>query len=77
MSLFKPNSCVENVSIVGMPDPFADKVKCEECKHWIDKKDASSVSYFSWTRETNWYCPMHKKPYTRFIRAIPIDLYYG
>lgn len=25
------------------PDPFKDKVKCETCKCWVDKKDAQEI----------------------------------
>lgn len=62
------------------PDFFEDKVKCDECKHWIDKYDASSVDagYNMWLGLTIlWYCPMHKKPYSRFISAQPENLYFG
>lgn len=39
-NLFKKHVCPEPVC----PDPFADKVKCEVCKCWIDKEDAFSVN---------------------------------
>lgn len=60
------------------PDPFADKVKCYECKLWTDKTDASKVSGLGMFGLINdWYCPTHKKPYTRIIRASPNSLYFG
>lgn len=51
------------------PDPFADKVKCDECKHWIDKSDAQEVHVMNspW-RDGNtleYFCPQHKKNYTK------------
>lgn len=60
------------------PDPFKNKVKCEECKHYVDKSDAFSVKIWSDFGETiMWYCPMHKKPYTSYIHAYPTYLYFG
>jgi len=41
-------------------DPFEDKVKCEECKHWIDKSDGQRIEDSS---DYLWYCPEHRKPY--------------
>lgn len=55
------------------PDPFANKVKCEECKHWIDKIDAQEViqrdmpniSLFLFDSGISklYYCPKDRKPY--------------
>jgi len=60
------------------PDPFADKVKCNECKLWVDKSDASKVRHLGLFGEVvEWYCPTHKKPYTSYIVAMPSNLYYG
>ncbi len=54
-------------------DPFADKVKCEECRHWVDNIDAYPVLHndlcrFRYTSpvsssETLWYCKLCKKEY--------------
>ena len=51
---------------------FKDKVKCEECKHWIDKGDAQRIevdlrSYFYDNSKDEFYCNMHKKKYDRKI----------
>ncbi len=71
---------MKDVTFLDCPDPFKDKVKCTECKHWIDKSDASSVLHrggIYYSQFIDWYCPMHKKPYTRYIMAFPNNLYYG
>ncbi len=48
------------------PDPFADKVKCDECKHWIDRSDAQIIdTHTGFGSYTRCFCPMHRKPYTR------------
>lgn len=61
------------------PDPFVDKVKCEECKHWIDRDDASKVkAHHLLSRPFDeWYCPMHKKPYDEKTTYIYPHRYYG
>lgn len=43
-----------------------NQVKCETCKHWIDKEDAQKINDNSLisSRQTH-YCPMHKLPYDR------------
>jgi len=46
-------------------DPFADKVKCYECRHWIDKSDAQKVEASGFYDGDRWYCQLHKKPYSR------------
>ena len=57
--------------MLSRKDPFEDKVKCEECKHWVDKYDCSDVDYnvahsFMYPiREKLYYCPEHTKPYSR------------
>lgn len=45
------------------------QVKCKECKHYIDRKDAQEVEVWeppivfpSW-----FYCPMHEKKYQRVV----------
>lgn len=62
-------------------DPFADKVKCGECKHWIDRSDAQIVlMYIPWKIEA-FFCPMHKKPYSSMYIAgtfgVQKHTYYG
>ena len=39
-----------------------EKVKCEDCKHYIDKGDAQRVVN-NCLFQTVYYCPMHKRPY--------------
>ena len=50
---------------------FEDKVKCEECKHWIDKGDAQRIEvrvlYHFDENSDEFYCNMHKKKYDRKI----------
>lgn len=45
------------------------EVKCEECKHKIEKQDAFRVvitdSYRGGTRGEWWFCQMHKPPYEK------------
>jgi len=56
----------------SIPDPFADKVKCETCKCWVDKKDAQIQSGISFMgRYSDYYCQAHKKPYDRMINCFP------
>lgn len=48
------------------PDPFADKVKCSECRHWVDRSDAQRISHSAYGYSFDeFYCPTHKKPYSR------------
>lgn len=57
------------------PDPFKDKVKCEECKHYVDKSDAQEMKTGSKldfigddlrrVTEYVYYCPLHKRKYDR------------
>lgn len=61
------------------PDPFKGKRKCEECKHYVDEYEMTTVlvcneprmsySYSYWDNgeSTLYYCPMHKKPYDKEI----------
>lgn len=45
-------------------DPFEGKVKCIECKHYIDKMDAQVVAVeWSFVTDYYYYCSMHKQPY--------------
>lgn len=39
-----------------------DEVKCDTCKHKIDRIDAQTIK-FGYITET--YCPEHKKPYSK------------
>jgi len=61
-------------------DTFADKVKCAECKHWIDKSDSFPVTVNApFADSVQHYCPMHKKPYDEVWYssfALPA-VYYG
>lgn len=41
------------------------QVKCEECKHYVDKEDAQEVFYGY--RNSIFFCPMHKKPYDEML----------
>lgn len=60
------------------PDPFADKVKCGQCKCWVDKSDASQVTCFGlFGIVVQWYCPTHKKPYSWYTQGTPTNSYYG
>ncbi len=54
------------MEIKEVKDPFADKVKCGTCKHWIDKVDAQeiTVSTIFGVGFKTYFCPMHKLPYT-------------
>lgn len=49
------------------PDPFEDKVKCEECRCWIDLSDAKIVEvvYDVWGGDKKNYCHAHAKPYQK------------
>ena len=56
------------------PNPFTDKVKCDECKCWLDKDDAYMVedvipspSFYSTYGYSIilYYCNTHKKPYIK------------
>lgn len=55
-------------------DPFEDKVKCYECKHWIDKSDAQVVGFtrvYSFNDRYDckiYFCPMHKKSCDRIFQ---------
>ena len=48
------------------PDPFKDKVKCRECRCWLDKSDSHEVDV-CYGMDTQYYCHAHKKPYSRII----------
>ena len=53
-------------------DCFKDKVKCETCKHWIDKEDAQEVvGLGSYSR---FYCPLCRVPYDEIHFPSPYDL---
>lgn len=63
----KVNNEVQDVIYMDCPDPFKGKVKCQECKHYIDKSDAQKISYISmYGGREFFYCPMHKKPYDEY-----------
>lgn len=48
-----------------------EKVKCETCKHWIDKEDAQVVkTYGRIGVSERYYCVMHQLPYD--YRKIPM-----
>lgn len=70
-------------------DPFANKVKCETCKHWLDKDDTKKVPVFyshngyEIFQDNLYYCPEHKKHYEkkvlskdkyRFYNLLEVDL---
>lgn len=59
-------------------DPFEGKVKCDECKHYIDRYDAQKVTIDSYMcgRSEICYCPVHKKPYDQIDRYSNIPIYY-
>lgn len=60
------------------PNPFVDKVKCAECKHWIDKSDSSSVRIVGLYSDMLYYCPMHKKAYDEsWVTTLLHPLYFG
>lgn len=67
----------DNKEKEGFPDPFADKVKCDECKHWIDKSDAQQVSCTGLYNFIRSYCPLHKKPYSKVTKWSHPYRYFG
>jgi hypothetical protein len=63
-----------------LPDPFKNKVKCEECKHYIDKSDAQEVKIFTsilWDVNYKFYCPMHRRPYSRIDKYLGLRRYFN
>ncbi len=41
-----------------------EQVKCETCKHWVDKADCQTVHYTDfWGMTSSYYCPIHNLPY--------------
>ncbi len=52
--------------IVGCPDPFKDKVKCETCRCWLDKGDAQEVRGLLFGA-LYYYCIVHAKPYSEIL----------
>lgn len=61
------NDC-SNIKSIKEESKESGKVKCETCKHWVDKVDAQKIVDKFWgsfgLNETNlFYCPMHKVPY--------------
>lgn len=49
------------------PDPFKDKVKCAECRCWLDKSDAYKVeNYGFYGSYDEYFCRTHKKPYNEW-----------
>lgn len=57
------------------PDPFADKRKCAECKAYFDLDDMSPVCLDG--MYTEFYCPAHKKPYTKYNFAFSGVYYFA
>ena len=61
----------------------SEKVKCDECKHWVDKEDAQEITHESYyddffSQQTiDYYCPMHKKPYEVVKSYIGGDIVYS
>lgn len=50
------------------PNPFADKVKCDECRCWLDKNDAHKVNMYHFIGHTELYfCGAHRKPYNEKV----------
>jgi len=57
-----------------------ENVKCEECKHLIERSDAQEIKVaYSWSRDKGvyYYCPMHKKSYDRVLEGFWGILYFG
>jgi len=49
------------------------QVKCHECKHYVDEEDAKLLEVYRYIGDdkpsyTEWYCPMHQKPYEVLIK---------
>lgn len=42
-----------------------EKVKCYDCKHYVDEEDAQAILHRD--GEIRYFCPMHKKKYDRVI----------
>jgi len=59
------------------PDPFADKVKCEVCKCWLNKGDAHIVNRFPThiLPPESFFCQVHKKPYSRVFVGRDLEPY--
>lgn len=53
----------ERLERLEKDDKFKDKVECETCKCWLDKKDAFVVTDFPYPH-VEYYCFTHKKPYS-------------
>jgi len=54
-----------------------ETVKCQECKHIVEKQDAYLVieKEYRWSTDVSlWYCEMHKKYYDLYLYA---DSYFG
>lgn len=58
---------------------FKDKVKCKECKCWLDKYDAQVVSVqlglYSTFKDEEYYCNTHRKPYKKVICRVDKDIF--
>ena len=61
-------------------DCFKDKVKCEICKCWLDKKDAQEIEvtiygYYSdeSINKKEYYCYNHTKAYEKIISIINVE----
>lgn len=60
------------------PDPFKDKVKCEECKCWLDKYDAKKLTVYGvFGKYENLYCKSHAPKYDEMHTFSPDITYFG
>lgn len=47
-------------------EPAPTQVKCDECKHYVDRADAQFVELVGkYGYSKLMYCPMHRRPYDR------------
>lgn len=44
-----------------------EKVKCETCKHYVDKGDAQEVITDSTSGSSLFKCPLHRVPYDKIL----------
>ena len=57
---------VEKPDKKSCPDPFKDKVNCEECRGWFDVEDCQEIKTVGFhSNYLNFYCPTHKKDYDK------------
>lgn len=57
-----------NKKTMDCPDPFEDKVKCEECKCWLDIEDSQAIRA---NYGQVYYCGVHRKSYSRIVSDNP------